>query len=60
MVAYMEEYVDDDGLLDASQLNPPPLDRFYRELHNGDKPLRQWAMEFGEALGLPRIALDGE
>ncbi|KAK1687647.1 hypothetical protein BDP55DRAFT_630300 [Colletotrichum godetiae] len=31
MIAYMEEYVDDDGLLDSSQL-PEPIKSFYKEL----------------------------
>lgn len=54
MIGYMELYVDDDGLLDASQL-PEPLRGFYKELHseNMTKPLRQWTMELRVALGMP-------
>ena len=53
MIAYMEEYVDDDGLLDASRL-PEPLRTFYAELREGKKPVRQWKRELQEALGVPR------
>ena len=52
MIAYMEEYVDDDGLLDASQL-PEPLGTFYAELREGKKPVRQWMGELQDALGVP-------
>ena len=51
MISYMEMYVDDDGLLDASLL-PEPLRTFYKELRQGGKPLRQWTMELREALGI--------
>ena len=51
MIAYMEEYVDDDGLLDANQL-PEPLQTFYKELRQGRKPVRQWTKELKEALGI--------
>ena len=52
MIAYMEEYVDDDGLLDSKQL-PEPLKSFYDELRVGEKPLRQWTKEFKESLNIP-------
>lgn len=52
MIAYVEEYVDDDGLLDASLL-PEPLGAFYAELRVGDKPVRQWTKELMGALGVP-------
>ncbi|KAI5864892.1 hypothetical protein GGS23DRAFT_562272 [Durotheca rogersii] len=51
MIAYVEEYVDDDGFLDTSQL-PEPLKAFYFELREGKKPLRQWAKELRQALGV--------
>ena len=50
MVSYMEEYVDDEGLLDATLL-PEPLQKFYSELRTVRKPLRQWALELSDALG---------
>lgn len=51
MIAYMEGYVDDDGLLDASLL-PPSLAGHYRELREGYKPLMQWTKELKESLGV--------
>ena len=51
MIGYMEEYVDDDGLLDANQL-PEPLKTSYKELREGKKPIRQWTKELKEALGI--------
>ena len=51
MIAYMEEYVDDDGLLDAKQL-PEPLKTSYKELKEGRKPIRQWTNELKEDLGV--------
>lgn len=51
MIGYMEEYVDDDGLLDANLL-PEPLKTFYQDLRHGTKPLLQWTKEFKEALGI--------
>lgn len=50
MIAYMELYVDQDGLLDASLL-PEPLKTSYKELKEGKKPVRQWTKELKEALG---------
>lgn len=52
MIGYMEEYVDDDGLLDAKQL-PEPLQSLYGELREGKKPVRQWTKELKAALGVP-------
>ena len=52
MIAYMQGYVDDDGLLDADQL-PEPLKTSYRELRQGEKPVGQWTKELREALGIP-------
>ena len=49
MVCYVEEYIDDDGLLDASKL-PDPLKTFCEELRQGSKPVRQWSFELKEAL----------
>ena len=51
MIGHMEEYIDDDGLLDANQL-PEPLKTFYMELRQGNKPVRQWMKELKEALGI--------
>lgn len=50
MIGYMDEYVDDDGLLDANLL-PDPLKTSYKELRQGRKPVRQRMMELKEALG---------
>ena len=49
MIAYMEGYVNDDGLLDANQL-PEPLKTSYKELRQGKKPVRQWTKELKQAL----------
>ncbi|EXJ72244.1 uncharacterized protein A1O5_04748 [Cladophialophora psammophila CBS 110553] len=51
MIGYIEEYVDDDGLLDANLL-PEPLKTSYEELRQGIKPVRQWTQELKEALGI--------
>jgi len=50
MIGYVEEYIDDDGFLDASLL-PEPLKTSYNELRQGKKPVRQWTKELKEALG---------
>lgn len=50
MIAYMEEYVDDDGLLDATLL-PEPLRTPYRELREGKNPVGPWMLELKRALG---------
>jgi hypothetical protein len=52
MIAYIEQYVDDDGFLEREQLREPLL-TFYKELREGVKPVRQWAEELEEALRLP-------
>ncbi|KAF2107974.1 hypothetical protein BDV96DRAFT_588020 [Lophiotrema nucula] len=49
MITYMEEYVDEDGLLDVDRL-PEPLGSFYKELGKGKKPVRQWTEELKGAL----------
>ncbi|KZL64598.1 hypothetical protein CT0861_05999 [Colletotrichum tofieldiae] len=49
MIAYVEQYIDDDGLLDVSQL-PEPLKTSYVELRQGDKPVQQWTRELKQAL----------
>ncbi len=49
MVAYVEEYVDDDGFLDINLL-VEPLKTFYLDLREGKKPVRQWTDEFKAAL----------
>ena len=51
MIAYVEEYIDDDGLLDTTQV-PEPLKTFYLELRQGRKPVRQWTKELKCALGI--------
>ncbi|KAH0847435.1 hypothetical protein AYO21_11168 [Fonsecaea monophora] len=51
MIGYMEEYVDDNGLLDANLL-PEPLRSSYKELRRGIKPVSQWTQELKEALGI--------
>lgn len=53
MIAYVEQYVDDDGLLDADRL-PEPLGTSYAELRLGEKPVRQWTRELKAALQLPK------
>jgi hypothetical protein len=50
MIRYIEEYVDDNGLLDTNQL-PELLKTFYQELRQGIKPVPQWTKELKEALG---------
>ncbi|OHE96962.1 hypothetical protein CORC01_07747 [Colletotrichum orchidophilum] len=52
MIGYMEQYVDDDGLLDANQL-PEPLKSAYKELRLGEKPTRQWMKELKHSLNVP-------
>ncbi|TKW49694.1 hypothetical protein CTA1_10095 [Colletotrichum tanaceti] len=49
MIGYVELYIDDDGLLDASRL-PEPLRTSYMELRQGSKPVRQWTRELKRAL----------
>lgn len=51
MIPYMEEHVDDDGLLDITEQLPDPLRMFCRDLRAGRKPVRQWTRELEEALG---------
>ena len=57
MIGYMEQYVDDDGLLDANLL-PEPLKASYKELRQGRKPVRQWTKELKEALGIFEVYED--
>ena len=57
MIAYMEEYVDDDGFLDTNQL-PKPLKTSYKELREGKKPVRQWTNESRKALGMSEMSDD--
>lgn len=52
MISYVEEYVDDNGLLDAEQL-PEPLRTLYGDLRTGRTPVRQWTRDLKEALGVP-------
>lgn len=51
MITYMEEYVDDDGLLD-SELLSEPLRGLYKELRAGKTTVRQWTRDLQEALGI--------
>ncbi|GJD03695.1 hypothetical protein ColKHC_12520 [Colletotrichum higginsianum] len=53
MIGYVEQYIDDDGLLDASRL-PEPLRTSYMDLRQGSKPVRQWTKELKQALQLPQ------
>lgn len=57
MISYMEEYVDDDGLLKA-ELLPEPLKRLYGELRAGLTTMRQWTHDLQEALGVPLDEFD--
>lgn len=57
MIAYMELYVDEDGLLNSDHL-PQPLRKFYKELREGTKPVRQWTRELRKALGGPDEELE--
>ena len=57
MIGYVEDYIDDDGLLDASLL-PGPLKTSYKELRQGKKPVRQWTKELKEALGVLEVSED--
>ena len=52
MIAYVQLYIDNDGLLDTSQL-PELLKTFYAELRKGKKPVRQWTIDLRQALGIP-------
>lgn len=45
-------YVDDDRFLDVDQL-VEPLKTFYKELREGNKPVRQRTRELKEALEVP-------
>jgi hypothetical protein len=51
MIAYIEQYVDEDGFLETEQLSEPLL-TFYNELRKGGKPLRQETEELKEAVGI--------
>ena len=50
MIGYMEEYVDDNGLLNGDLL-AEPLRTLYRELRRGERPVRQWKDDLKHALG---------
>lgn len=52
MISYMEEYVDDDGFLNA-ELLPPQLAKLYKELRAGPSTVRKWTRDLREALGVP-------
>jgi hypothetical protein len=49
IIAYIEQYVDEDGYLETEQLSEPIL-TFYKELRKGGKPLRQWTEELTDAV----------
>ena len=51
MITYIEEYVDGDGYLDHCT-SPAPLQMFYEELKEGEKPVGQWKWELRSALGV--------
>ncbi|KAJ9644882.1 hypothetical protein H2204_001344 [Knufia peltigerae] len=57
MVAYVEMYVDKDGLLDAT-LVPEPFKTFYDEFRHGNKPVLQWIRELRASLGGPEDSED--
>ncbi|KAF3800314.1 hypothetical protein GCG54_00007762 [Colletotrichum gloeosporioides] len=52
MIGYVEQYIDDNGLLDVEEL-PEPLKSSYKDLRQGVKPVRQWTKELKQALELP-------
>ncbi|PPJ54285.1 hypothetical protein CBER1_06585 [Cercospora berteroae] len=51
MIDYVEQYIDEDGLLDVNLL-PDPLGWFYLQLKSGEIPVRQWTKELRGALGV--------
>lgn len=59
MIAYMEEYVDDDGYVDVEKL-PIVLRRHYSELREGQKPVRQWRKELRDSLGISYTESDDD
>jgi hypothetical protein len=58
VIAYMQLYIDADGVLDANLL-PEPLNTFDRDLQKSKKPIRQWMLELKAALGLAVEDSDG-
>lgn len=52
MITYMEEYVDDDGLLDVDLL-PAQLAKLYKDLRAGSTTVRKWTRDLREVLGIP-------
>lgn len=59
MIAYVEEYVDEDGYLDIEKL-VEPLRGHYLELREGKKPVRQWRTELRHSLGVPEVGSDDD
>ncbi len=59
MIAYVQLYVDEDGFLDVDLL-PEPLRTLYKELQEGQKPVRQWTMDLKHALGVAEEDTDGD
>lgn len=51
VIGYMEVYVDDDGFWIENSFRSPKTS--YKELREGEKPVRQWMKELKEALGIP-------
>ena len=51
VIAYVQLYIDNDGLLDVNLL-PEPLKTSYKELRQDKKPVRQWLEELKDALGI--------
>ncbi|KAF7198320.1 hypothetical protein HII31_00059 [Pseudocercospora fuligena] len=49
MIDYVEEYIDEDGLLDVTQL-PEPFKTLYQQLKSGVMPVRQWTRALKAAL----------
>lgn len=51
MIAYIELYVDNDGLLDLDKL-PQPLRSRYEELREGDVDMAQWVAQLKESVDM--------
>jgi hypothetical protein len=59
MIAYIEEYVDEDGYLDTEKI-PEPLKQYYFELRAGEKPVRQWTLDLKHSLGISGFDSDSD
>lgn len=54
MITYVEEYVDDDGLLDTSKLLKL-LTTLCNKLRKGETPLCAWMLELKRSLRIPEL-----